>query len=79
MHMPSGRVAVTSAERPAAASYTSVPRSLAAAIAPTLAGGLFSLGWLGTPLVACGALKIAYDLSLLVAFRHIKPDERAKP
>lgn len=70
---------VTPAERPAAASFTSVPRSLAAAIAPTLAGGLFSLGWLGAPLVACGAFKIAYDLSLLVAFRHIKPDEEAKP
>ncbi|MBO3036867.1 MFS transporter [Burkholderia pseudomallei] len=70
---------VTPAERPAAASFTSVPRSLAAAVAPTLAGGLFSLGWLGAPLVACGALKIAYDLSLLAAFRHIKPDEGAKP
>ncbi|NLP63265.1 MFS transporter [Paraburkholderia sacchari] len=70
---------VTPAERPTAASFTSVPRSLAAAIAPTLAGGLFSLGWLGAPLVACGALKIAYDLSLLVAFRHIKPDEGPNP
>ncbi|MCU9957615.1 MFS transporter [Burkholderia sp. BKH01] len=70
---------VTPAERPAAASFTSVPRSLAAAVAPTLAGGLFSLGWLGAPLVACGALKIAYDLSLLAAFRHVKPDEEAKP
>ncbi|KVD84375.1 ABC transporter permease [Burkholderia sp. ABCPW 14] len=70
---------VTPAERPAAASFTSVPRSLAAAIAPTLAGGLFGLGWLGAPLVACGTLKIAYDLSLLAAFRHIKPDEGSGP
>ncbi|MCG5077684.1 MFS transporter [Paraburkholderia tagetis] len=70
---------VTPVERPTAASFTSVPRSLAAAIAPTLAGGLFSLGWLGAPLLACGALKIAYDLSLLAAFRHIKPDEGANP
>lgn len=66
---------VTPAERPAAASFTSVPRSLAAAVAPTLAGGLFSLGWLGTPLIACGALKIAYDLSLLAAFRHVRPND----
>ncbi|WP_321796038.1 MFS transporter [Burkholderia sp. BCC1988] len=66
---------VTPAERPAAASFTSVPRSLAAAVAPTLAGGLFGLGWLGAPLVACGALKIAYDLSLLAAFRHVEPDD----
>ncbi|MCR4469574.1 MFS transporter [Burkholderia sp. SCN-KJ] len=66
---------VTPAERPAAASFTSVPRSLAAAVAPALAGGLFGLGWLGAPLVACGALKIAYDLSLLAAFRHVEPDD----
>ncbi|WP_260437173.1 MFS transporter [Burkholderia sp. Bp9012] len=66
---------VTPAERPAAASFTSVPRSLAAAVAPTLAGGLFGLGWLGAPLVACGVLKIAYDLSMLLAFRRIKPDD----
>ncbi|WP_442865747.1 MFS transporter [Burkholderia sp. IMCC1007] len=66
---------VTPAERPAAASFTSVPRSLAAAVGPTLAGALFGLGWLGAPLVACGALKIAYDLSLLAAFRHVGPDD----
>lgn len=70
---------VTPAERPAAASFTSVPRSLAAAVAPTLAGSLLGLGSLGAPLIACGALKIAYDLSLLAAFRHIKPKEEAKP
>ncbi|KVN40006.1 ABC transporter permease [Burkholderia pyrrocinia] len=65
---------VTPPERAAAASVTSVPRSLAAALAPTLAGGLFGLGWLGAPLVACGMLKIAYDLTLLAAFRHVRPD-----
>lgn len=65
---------VTPPERPAAASFTAVPRSLAAAVAPTIAGGLLGAGWLGAPLIACGALKIAYDLALLVAFRHIKPD-----
>ncbi|WP_026229190.1 MFS transporter [Paraburkholderia atlantica] len=65
---------VTPAERPAAASFTSVPRSLAASLAPSLAGGLIGVGWLGAPLVACGALKIAYDLSLLFVFRHVKPD-----
>ncbi len=63
---------VTPAERPAAAGFTAVPRSLAAAIAPTLAGGLIGLGWLGAPLIACGALKIIYDLSLLSAFRHVE-------
>jgi len=63
---------VTPSERPAAASFTSVPRSLAASLAPTLAGGLIAMGWLGAPLVACGALKITYDLSLLFLFRHVK-------
>ncbi len=68
---------VTPAERPAAASFTAVPRSLAAALAPALSGVLLGLGWLGAPLVACGVLKIAYDLSLLVAFRRVRPDGRA--
>lgn len=65
---------VTPAERPAAASFTAVPRSLAAALGPTLAGALFAVGWTGAPLLACGVLKIAYDLTLLRAFHHIKPD-----
>jgi MFS family permease len=64
---------VTPPERPAAASFTSVPRSLAASLGPSLAGGLIAMGWLGAPLVACGALKIAYDLALLFVFRHVKP------
>ena len=64
---------VTPPERPAAASLTAVPRSLAAALGPTLAGGLLAMGWVGAPLVACGLLKIAYDLALLGAFRRIKP------
>lgn len=65
---------VTPPERLAAASFTAVPRSLAAAVAPTIAGGLLGAGWLGAPLIACGALKIAYDLAVLAAFRHIRPD-----
>jgi MFS family permease len=61
---------VTPAERTAAASFTAVPRSLAAAAGPALAGALFSGGWLAAPLVACGALKIGYDLALWWACRH---------
>jgi MFS family permease len=64
---------VTPAERAAAASVTAVPRSLAAAVSPTLGGALFAAGWLAAPLVACGALKIAYDLLLLAAFRKARP------
>ena len=64
---------VTPPERPAAASVTSVPRSLAAAASPALAGALFAAGFQAWPLVICGVLKIVYDLALLWAFRHIKP------
>jgi MFS family permease len=66
---------VTPAERAAAASVTAVPRSLAAAAGPSLAGALLASGWLSAPLVVCGALKIGYDLALLIAFRrHTLPD-----
>jgi predicted MFS family arabinose efflux permease len=65
---------VTPPERAAAASFTAVPRSLAAALSPTLGGALFASGWLAAPLLACGVLKIAYDLALWRAFRRIKPD-----
>jgi len=61
---------VTPPERAAAASFTAVPRSLAAALSPSLGGALFAAGWLAAPLVACGALKIAYDLALFFAFRR---------
>ena len=60
---------VTPAERAAAASFTSVPRSLASAISPTLGGAMFAAGWLAAPLVACGVLKVTYDLVLWRAFK----------
>lgn len=66
---------VTPPERTAAASVTAVPRSLAAAVSPALAGALFAAGHSAMPFVLCGALKILYDLMLLAAFRHIRPPE----
>jgi len=66
---------VTPGERTAAASFTAVPRSLAAALSPTLSGALFAAGWIALPLVACGALKIAYDLALWRAMREHRLDE----
>ena len=66
---------VTPPERAAAASVTSVPRSLAAASGPAIAGALFAAGLDAWPLVACGVLKIFYDLALLWTFRHVKPPE----
>ena len=64
---------VTPAERPAAASFTAVPRSLASALGPSLAGGLLAAGSFAAPLVACGVLKIAYDLAVWAAFRKVPP------
>ncbi|MHB8447286.1 MAG: MFS transporter [Rudaea sp.] len=66
---------VTEAERPAAASFTSVPRSLASAVSPTIAGALFATSAFAWPLLICGTLKIVYDLLLLAQFRHVKPSE----
>ena len=63
---------VTPAERAAAASFTAVPRSLAAATSPALAGALLAGGLLNAPLIACGVLKIAYDVALLASFRRLK-------
>ncbi len=61
---------VTPAERVAAASFTAVPKSLASAAGPSLGGLLLAGGWLAAPLLACGLLKILYDLSLYAAFRR---------
>jgi MFS family permease len=61
---------VTPPERAAAASFTAVPRSLASALGPTIGASLLASGVLAAPLVACGVLKIAYDLLLLAAFRR---------
>jgi MFS family permease len=62
-------------ERAAAASVTSVPRSLAAAASPVLAGALFAAGLSAMPFIICGVLKIAYDLALLALFGRVRPPE----
>jgi hypothetical protein len=60
---------VTPAERPAAASFTAVPRSLASSLSPSIAGAM------ATPLVLCGVLKSVYDVALLVMFRKVPPQD----
>jgi MFS family permease len=52
-------------ERAAAASFTNVPRSLASALAPALAGTLLDRTSFGWPLIIAGLLKATYDLLLL--------------
>lgn len=62
-------------ERAAAASVTSVPRSLAAAISPMLAGYLLNATTFGWPLIAGGGLKIIYDLLMYAMFKNVQPPE----
>jgi MFS family permease len=58
-------------ERAAAASVTNVPRSLASAATPLLAGLLLSHTTFGWPLVIAGLAKILYDLLLLNFYRDV--------
>lgn len=69
---------VSPAERAAAASVTSVPRSLAAALSPALAGWMLKESSFGWPLIIAGMCKIIYDLLLLSRFRHLRPAEELR-
>ena len=62
-------------ERTAAAAITNVPRSLASALPPLAAGWMLQHSDFGWPLIIGGCLKIAYDLTLLVMFRDVRPPE----
>jgi hypothetical protein len=62
-------------ERAAAASVTTVPRSLASAASPLLSGFLLGVSTFGWPLVIAGLLKGSYDLLLLRMFARVKPPE----
>jgi MFS family permease len=66
---------VSPEERPAAASITAVPRSLASAVAPLLSGWLLTVTSFGWPLLLAGVIKASYDLTLLRKFSKIKPPE----
>jgi hypothetical protein len=43
-----------------------------------MAGVLLTTAFSGLPLVACGVLKIVYDVALLFTFRHVKPPEERR-
>lgn len=66
---------VSPAERPAAASVTNVPRSLAAAIPPIFAAWMLDQSTFGWPLVIGGVIKATYDVLLLRQFRDVRPPE----
>jgi sugar phosphate permease len=58
-------------ERAAAASVTSVPRSLASSTSPLLAGWMLGVSSFGWPLIVAGGLKIVYDLLVLAFCRNL--------
>ena len=64
-------------ERAAASSVTNVPRSLAAALSPFLAGWLLDQTSFGWPLIVGGVLKAVYDLALFARFARVRPLEGA--
>lgn len=66
---------VSPGERAAAASVTSVPRSLAASMSPLVAGYLLGVTTFGWPLIVAGSIKIVYDLLLLATFHAVRPPE----
>jgi predicted MFS family arabinose efflux permease len=68
---------VPAEERAAAASVTNVPRSLAAALPPVLAGWMLDHTTFGWPLIFGGAMKAVYDLLLLAQFRGVRPNDEA--
>jgi MFS family permease len=70
---------VSPAERPAAASVTNVPRSLASVVSPVLAGWMLGHSDFGWPLVVGGVVKATYDLLLLRQFRDVRPPEEIAP
>src|SRR5205823_8907491 len=64
-------------ERPATASITAVPRSLASALSPLLSGYLLSVSTFGWSLLFGGSLKAVYDILLLLRFRRVTPPEES--
>jgi MFS family permease len=65
---------VASEERTAAASVTSLARSVGSSTSPVFSGLLLqgSLLVLGLPFILAGALKATYDLTLWSIFRHVQ-------
>lgn len=69
---------VNEEERTRAAGISNLTRSVAWAVAPAMAGTLMRDLSLSAPLVIGPGLKVAYDLLLYRAFRHIKPPEERR-
>jgi MFS family permease len=66
---------VSPAERPAAASVTSVPKTFAWAAGSMISGYLMTLSTFGWPLLIGGTVKAVYDILLLIRFQKVQPPE----
>ena len=62
-------------EREAAATTTTLWRTLAQAVSPSVTGWVMASVALAAPFVLGGGLKIVYDLMLWVTFKDVKPRE----
>lgn len=65
-------------ERTAAAGVTGIVRMAGWAIGPVFTGSLMAGAALAAPLYIGAGLKIAYDLALWRAFRHVRPPEERR-
>jgi predicted MFS family arabinose efflux permease len=70
---------VTPEERPAAASFTSVPKTFAWTAGSIISGFLLTLSSFGWPLLIGGVVKGVYDTLLLIRFREVRPPEEQAP
>jgi len=62
-------------EREAASTTTTLWRTVAQAVSPTVTGWVMASVALGAPFVVGGGLKIVYDVLLWVTFKDVKPRE----
>ena len=66
-------------DRTAAAGFTNVSRTVAQSVSPSLAGYAIANLWIGSPILAAGMLKLAYDFLIYGTFRKTKlPQEKLK-
>jgi len=70
---------VKPAERTRASSITNVTRNVGWAVGPPVAGVVMQHVAFAGPLLIGGFLKIAYDVMLYRAFRHVHPPEEESP
>lgn len=70
--------AVTEHERAAAASFTTVPKSLAGGISPSIAGWILTLSSFGWQIVASGVIKLIYISLLYRMFRDVEAEQARK-